>query len=126
MARPHNTIFEDKELINMIRDLAAQGLNRDMICRLLKISRQTWDMHNEHNEALAEVMADGHAMGAQMAGMALIRKVKEGDLNAIKWFETSRGYRNVEPQFGDLKISMSDEAVSSRISELESKLKKIK
>jgi hypothetical protein len=123
---PRNAIFDDPELINMIRDLASQGLNRETICKLLRISRQTWDMHSEYNEQLAEVMADGRAMGENYAGMALLRKVKEGDLAAIKWFETSRGYRKPEAQFGEIKIAMSDEAVQSRIDELESKLKKIK
>lgn len=121
--------YNDEEVIQAIREMAAQGLTREFICRVLKLNYKTFELKREFYPALDEAISDGVAVGANVAGMALLRRVKEGDMTAIKWYETSRGYRKGTDQIqvdvsGTLKTEIDDATLEVRLRELEKKMEK--
>lgn len=111
--------------------MAAQGLSKEFICRILQIHRRTFETKAEFHADIDQLIAEGVAMGANIAGKSLMKKVREGDLGAIKWFETSRSYRRPDAQYIDLSASLTEraitpEAVDVRLKELEAKLNGLK
>lgn len=121
--------YKEPEIIEAIREMAAQGLTREFICRILKLNYKTFEFKREFDPKIDEAIADGVAMGANMSGMSLSRRVKEGDMTAIKWYETSRGYRKAVDQVqvemsGTLKTEIDDATLEVRLRELEKKMEK--
>jgi len=119
--------YMDDEIIEAIREMASQGLTREFICRILKLNYKTFELKREYYPALDEAISEGIAMGANMSGMALSRRVKEGDMNAIKWYETSRGYRKAVDQVqvdlsGTIKTEIDDATLDAKLKELEQKM----
>ena len=117
--------YNMEEVREKVRELSSQGLPKEMIQRLLKMSFKHLDMTAEFIAELDDLIHEGFAMGGTYAGSALMRKVREGDLGAIKWFEQSRGYRRaIEDVKVDISgsLDMTDEVLDARLKEIEDRI----
>lgn len=79
--------------LKQIEEFAAIGMTKTEIAMLIGISRRAlfrWQKRPDVMDAIER----GRARGLQMAGMNLWKKVKEGDMTAIIWFEKTRGKRS--------------------------------
>jgi len=83
----------DENLINQIETLAGLGLTLEDISLVLKINESSFHRYKDRFPQIVQAVENGRAKAKETSGKALIRKVQEGDLPSIKWFEQTRfGY----------------------------------
>lgn len=76
--------------LKRVATMRAYGLNQFQIASLLGMSRATLQRYCKRYKDFNDAMEKGDAYGLHTSGAALFQKVKEGDVQAIKWFETTR------------------------------------
>lgn len=83
----------DQEKIAQVEAMMGAGLSKPMICSILGIDRSTLASHAAKNAQLNEAMERGLATASLHVGLALVKKARQGDVPAIKWWEQTRlGY----------------------------------
>jgi hypothetical protein len=80
----------NESLINSIELMAACGLTLEDISLKLKISEASVYNYKDKFPIIAEAIKRGRADGKELSSHALLKKVKEGDISAIKWYEQTR------------------------------------
>lgn len=115
---PHRPPYvPTKEQRLTVEVMTAGGIDQALICGLLKISAKTFRKHfrNEIDTAVASV--------SMIVVAAHLKRIKAGDMNAIKWWEQSRmnWQERVVLVDGGSEIdlaSLTDEQIAERMSKL--------
>jgi len=99
MARPRKD-FTDRD-IGQIETLAGYGLSLPQIAAVMGISKQ--EFMTRRNEPLVNrALEAGKAKAQGVVGKALYLRAKEGDVNAIRWWEMTRAKRRaMQPEGAD-------------------------
>lgn len=79
----------EKEL-HQIEEMAAIGLNQEQIASIIGISRSTLQRCGATAKNVTRSVEKGKSKGLLISGTALMKKVRVGDTNAIKWYEMTR------------------------------------
>ena len=96
MGRP---AFEfTKERLEMVERMAGVGLNHERMAAVLGISLSTMDKKASQIKEVNEAIQRGKGKASFTVGKALFEKAREGDVPAIKWFETTRDGRSDRQQ----------------------------
>jgi hypothetical protein len=83
----------NENLLSEIETLASFGLTLEDISLFLKINESTFHNYKNKFPEIKQAVEKGRSSGKAVSGKALIRKVMDGDISAIKWYEQSRhGY----------------------------------
>lgn len=98
MARPRKD-FTDRD-IRQIEILAGYGLSLPQIAAVMGISET--EFHYRKSETkVSEALEAGKAKAQGVVGKALYLRAKDGDVNAIRWWEMTRAKRRAMQPEGD-------------------------
>lgn len=98
MARPRKD-FTDRD-IGQIETLAGYGLSLAQIASVMGIG-ETEFHSRKHETRVSEALAAGQAKAQGVVGKALYLRAKDGDVNAIRWWEMTRAKRRAMQPEGD-------------------------
>jgi hypothetical protein len=82
------------EVLKKTEKLAAQGLDKSQIARVLGICYQTLNEKTKEFSEFSEAIEEGKAKGVATITNALFVKAKGGDVNAQKYFLNNRNNEN--------------------------------
>lgn len=83
----------NETLINQIEAMAGIGLTLKDISLVLGINESTIHLYKSKHPEIVQAVKNGKVKAQLRSGKALLRRVDEGDLPSIKWFEQTRfGY----------------------------------
>lgn len=77
-------------MLRQIETLSGYGLSMDKIAAVLGIGLQTLTRRKRDNELVNGAVMRGRAMMEATCARSLFDRVKEGEVPAIKWYETTR------------------------------------
>lgn len=110
-------VLDDKAL-SQIETLAGYGLTIPQIASVLGCDPATLHRRKADEEAVLQAFTRGRAKAEGMIGKSLFEKAKSGDVQAIRWWETTRAGRSerhtVTTRNIDVK-AMSDEELDRLI-----------
>jgi len=76
--------------LKQIETAAGYGLTVTMIASLIGVSRSTFYEYATADERIKTALAGGRAKAALIVGGALFNQAKSGNVQAIRWYETTR------------------------------------
>jgi len=97
-----NKINLTPDMIRQMEKLSGFGLSRDRICDVIGISADVFVRRKKDNAAFAAAIARGRAVAESKIAECVYAKALEGDIQALKWVETTR-YSRVETSRQDIK-----------------------
>jgi hypothetical protein len=80
----------DAALINQAKRLAELGLTNEQISYIIGVGTSTLRRYKSNDPVFSAAISKGRAEGLAKSSTALMQKVEEGDVAAIKWYETTR------------------------------------
>lgn len=86
------------ETLRQAEELAGYGLTIAQIGAVLGFSERTLHQRKSENEAFAAALDRGRAKAAAIVGKALFTRAKDGDVQAIRWWEMTREGRSEKRQ----------------------------
>lgn len=90
---PETGIITDNER-EQIRRMAGIGLAQTKIGYCLGVSYNTWAEFCERNPEVKELLEAGKAQAELQVGAALMKRTQQGDMGAIRWWESTRAGRS--------------------------------
>ncbi len=97
-----NKIALTASMIQQMEKLSGFGLSRDRICDVIGISADVFVRRKKDNAVFAAAIARGRAVAESKIAECVYAKALEGDIQALKWVETTR-YARTETSRQEVK-----------------------
>ena len=91
MARPRFQITD--EVIRQIETLSGYGLTLIQVAAVIGISERTLTRLKTNEEKVLSAVVRGKARAETFVGKTLFERAKDGDISAIRWWESTRAGR---------------------------------
>ena len=100
-------VLTDKQIAE-IETLAGLGLTQTEIATVLGIGEKTLRRRKREKQEVLTAIERGKCKAKVISGRSLLNKVKQGDVPAIRWFETTRfgmsEKRSIEHDLNDKQL----------------------
>jgi len=88
----------DDNMLRQVEELAGYGLSVAQIGCIVGFSERTVHERAKENEDFGAALQRGRAKAAAIVGKALFQRAKDGDVQAIRWWEMTREGRSEKRQ----------------------------